>query len=247
MAQGTRVTQNLLHHNVSSEDLFVEVNHGPFMVDNNIFLSPRSLSDMSQGGAYVHNLFAGGLVQRPELNRETPYQVAHGTAVAGLNKIAGGDSRFFNNIFVGHNGLAPYDKASRPTFMAGNVFINGAKPSDAEEEALTLPEFDPAINLIQKSEAFHLEITLDPAWARKSRALVTTERLGEAAVPELPYVQPDGSSYRIDRDYFGKKRDAGNPFPGPFAPVDEGRQIFQVWPVELDPGTGEEVVALVRE
>ncbi|MHC4889976.1 MAG: DUF1565 domain-containing protein, partial [Planctomycetota bacterium] len=32
MTQGTRVTRNLLHDNGPSEDLFVEVNHGPFLV-----------------------------------------------------------------------------------------------------------------------------------------------------------------------------------------------------------------------
>ena len=42
MTQGTRVTGNLLHDN--SQDLFVEVNHGPFLVDNNIFLSPISIA-----------------------------------------------------------------------------------------------------------------------------------------------------------------------------------------------------------
>ncbi|NQT38864.1 MAG: right-handed parallel beta-helix repeat-containing protein, partial [Planctomycetes bacterium] len=51
MAQGTRVTGNLLHDN-SPQDLFMEVNHGPFLVDNNLFLSPRFLRDWSQGGAY---------------------------------------------------------------------------------------------------------------------------------------------------------------------------------------------------
>ena len=37
MAQGTRVTGNLFHDN--REDMFVEVDHGPFLVDNNLFLS----------------------------------------------------------------------------------------------------------------------------------------------------------------------------------------------------------------
>ena len=45
MAQGTRVSGNLFHDN-RSEDLFVEVDHGPFLVDNNIFLSPRALLDL---------------------------------------------------------------------------------------------------------------------------------------------------------------------------------------------------------
>ena len=60
MAQGTRVSGNLFHDN-QSEDLFVEVDHGPFLVDNNIFLSPRTLLSLSQGGAFAHNLMAGGL------------------------------------------------------------------------------------------------------------------------------------------------------------------------------------------
>src|ERR1017187_1566458 len=55
MAQGTRVTRNLLHDN-PDQDLFVEVDHGPFLVDNNIFLSRTALLVVSQGGAYVHNL-----------------------------------------------------------------------------------------------------------------------------------------------------------------------------------------------
>ena len=38
MAQGTRVTKNLLYNN-DLEDLFMEVNHGPTLVDNNLLLS----------------------------------------------------------------------------------------------------------------------------------------------------------------------------------------------------------------
>ena len=45
---------------------------------------------------------------------------------------------------------------------------------------------------------------------------MTTELLGKAKIPNLPYENPDGSPLAIDTDYFGKKRDAGNPFPGPF-------------------------------
>ena len=33
MAQGARVTGNLLHDNDGTQDLFFEVNHGPFLID----------------------------------------------------------------------------------------------------------------------------------------------------------------------------------------------------------------------
>jgi hypothetical protein len=35
MAQGTRVSKNLMYNN-DLEDLFMEVNHGPTLVDNNL-------------------------------------------------------------------------------------------------------------------------------------------------------------------------------------------------------------------
>ena len=92
MTQGTRVTGNLLHDN-DVRDLFVEVNHGPFLVDNKVFLSRSSVSDWSEGGAYVHNLFAGGFAFRPQ-GRQTPFHKAHSTEVAGLHNIPGGDDRY---------------------------------------------------------------------------------------------------------------------------------------------------------
>jgi len=210
MTQGTRVTKNLLHDNNTREDLFVEVNHGPFMVDNNIFLSPRSLSDWSEGGAYVHNLFTGRIVPRPELRRETPYQKPHSTEVAGLRNTIGGDNRFYNNIFVAHNGLAPYDKASHPMHMDGNVFLNGAEAGKHERNPLVVTDFDPSIGLIEKNDGLYLHITLDKEWSkRKSRQLVTTGLLGRAKVPDLPYEKPDASSYRINED---------------------GKSVLKVWP-----------------
>ncbi len=51
MSQGTHVTGNLLHDNESREDLFVEVNHGPFLVDNNLFLSGNGLNRRLRLGA----------------------------------------------------------------------------------------------------------------------------------------------------------------------------------------------------
>ncbi|MBN1422881.1 MAG: DUF1080 domain-containing protein [Planctomycetes bacterium] len=240
MAQGTRVTGNLLHDNESSEDLFVEVDHGPFLVDNNIFLSGRSLLDMSQGGAYAHNLFAGTVRLRPELNRQTPFHKAHSTEVAGLKNIPGGDDRFLNNLLVQPAALAPYDKAAYPVSMAGNVFLKGAQPCEEEKDPLVLPAFDPGIRLVEGPDGVLLEIALDEAWAEsRKRQLVTTERLGKAKIPDLPYEQPDGSPYRLDADYFGGKRNAGNPFPGPFEISESGKRTLEVWPTASQ-ASGEE-------
>lgn len=101
-AQGTRISRNVLLSNLS-EDFFVEVCHGPYMVDHNLFLSPMNFRNMAQGGAFVHNLFAGRFVVRSEITRTTPYHFPHETAMAGYSNISGGDDRYYNNLFLGDN------------------------------------------------------------------------------------------------------------------------------------------------
>lgn len=99
-AQGTRISRNVFFDNLS-EDLFVEVCHGPYLADHNLFLSKMNFRNMAEGGAFVHNLFAGRILLRSELSRWTPYHFPHETAVAGYSNIAGGDDRYFSNIFLG--------------------------------------------------------------------------------------------------------------------------------------------------
>ncbi len=123
-AQGTRVTGNLFHDNCLpydfkingnvfssvGEDVFVEVSHGPTLIDHNIMLSDRAIKICAQGVAVVHNLIYGSLdavgigtdngtkgIPSP---RYTPYHVAHGTQIAGFMTILHGDVHFLNNIFV---------------------------------------------------------------------------------------------------------------------------------------------------
>ena len=100
--------------------------------------------------------------------------------------------------------------------MAGNLFLNSAKPSKHEPNALVLSGVDPEIKLVEKSDGTYLQITPDKAWDRQQRQLVTTDLLGKAKTPDLPYEQPDGSPYRIDTDYLGRKRNTTNPCVGPF-------------------------------
>ena len=64
---------------------------------------------------------------------------------------------------------------------------------------------------------------------------MTTDLLGRANIPDLPYEQPDGSPYRIDTDYFGRERNAANPFPGPFELAEDGSQVLKVWPTAALP------------
>ena len=121
-AQGTRITQNLLHDNMApegtpmaagammSQDVFVEVSHGPTLIDNNVMLSKAAVRVATEGVACVHNLMLGAFtavgggtdmdVDGVNQPRYTPYHIRHRTEVAGFMTILHGDDRFYNNIFV---------------------------------------------------------------------------------------------------------------------------------------------------
>ena len=222
---------NLFHDNLD-QDLFVEVDHGPFLVDNNLFLSPQMLLMDSQGGAFAHNLVAGNTHVFPFDRRETPFHKAHSTELVGLHNNPSGDVRYYNNLFLGHADLSPYDEAKLPVWMAGNVFLKGAKPSKHEETAGVKPDFDPEIKLVEEADGYYLELKLDKTWAtEQTRQLVSTSLLGKAAIPDLPFENADGSPFRINIDYFGNKRNEANPFPGPFELSTAGKQRIRVWPI----------------
>lgn len=117
-AQGTRISQNFFHDNYyprpedlcgSGEDIFVEVSHGPTIIDNNILLSRCACRLSTQGVALIHNLIGGSFTAVGEgvtngnskTNvRYTPYHVPHSTLIAGFMTFLHGDMRFYNNIFV---------------------------------------------------------------------------------------------------------------------------------------------------
>lgn len=124
--QGTRVSCNLFHHNCMpydhllkkeyreglglGEDLFIEIAHGPCLVDNNIMLSERAVKLPTQGVAFVHNLFGGSICavgrgvkngsEKYDSTRYTPIHLPHRTEIVGFMSVLHGDVRFYNNVFV---------------------------------------------------------------------------------------------------------------------------------------------------
>jgi Glycoside hydrolase 120, insertion domain/Right handed beta helix region/Protein of unknown function (DUF1565) len=108
--QGTRVSRNVYYDN--SLDLYVEVSHGPYLVEHNVLGSPVSLHVFSQGGAFVNNLVCGTLRLEPVMDRATPYHVPHSTQVAGYAVIYGGDDRYVGNVFIGGDAAEAYARAA---------------------------------------------------------------------------------------------------------------------------------------
>jgi hypothetical protein len=129
-AQGTRVSRNLYYRN--NRDLFVEVSHGPYLVEHNVLASPVALESFSQGGAFVHNLVGGTVRLEKVMNRATPYHRPHSTQLAGYAVIYGGDDRYIGNIFLGGDLAQAYARLGKGQVGYGTAGYDG-HPSSFEE------------------------------------------------------------------------------------------------------------------
>ncbi|MGM0572872.1 MAG: right-handed parallel beta-helix repeat-containing protein [Bacteroidota bacterium] len=249
MAQGARVTANICYNN-DRQDFYSEVNHGPCLVDNNLFLSLCSVWDMSQGGAYAHNLMAGRLNMSPH-HRVTPYHLPHSTEIAGYHELLGGDNRFLNNIFLRgcelnieqdnpeletrlrygteEFGLSAYNKSELPVMASGNAYFNGALPFYKENDHLELPSA-PKLRIEENEKGIILSFDFDESLVKMKNKLVTTELLGETLISKQAFVNTDNSPIIIDVDYLRKKRDKDNPMVGPFEKAVIGEPLkIKVW------------------
>ena len=153
-AQGTRITQSLFHNNhapseeiplvpggMSSCDIFIEVSHGPTLIDHNICLSKLSFKLASQGCAIVHNLCLGQMSSigsgsdMPLKNgtmapRYTPYHIKHRTEVAGMMTFLHGDDRIYNNIFIQNWPVKPLEVKEDMGFIMMDNQVQGTSVFD---------------------------------------------------------------------------------------------------------------------
>ncbi|MFI3293596.1 MAG: right-handed parallel beta-helix repeat-containing protein [Rikenellaceae bacterium] len=176
-AQCTHVRGNIFDKSIS-EDLFIEVSHGPTLVYNNIMLSEIGLFVDAQGILFANNLIYGKVKNRNSQTRYTPYHMPHSTQLRGFFNSAGGDLRFYNNLFLAKvkeedgstkdNGINPFD-AFPPNFDSpktkstavnnlgyklpiatfGNVYYKGGTPYVDETSHIMLSEEAPEIELIR--------------------------------------------------------------------------------------------------
>jgi hypothetical protein len=204
-AQGARVSRNLYYRN--SRDLFVEVSHGPYLVDHNVLASNVSLELWSQGGAFVHNLIGGTVRLVPVHDRATPYHRPHSTQVAGYAVIYGGDDRWIGNVFLGGDIARAYGydttQGTHPAAGYGTAAYDGSPASldDYIRRVASQPEGSFTRNPGVKEPAYLRDNVYAPgasAFADESSALALT---GEVC---FEVVEEGGAVYleaRLPQDF----------------------------------------------
>lgn len=213
MAQGTRVTGNLLDDN-DNVDVFMEVNHGPYLIDNNIFLSTHAIQDWSQGGAYVNNLI-GGTITVFKQSRRTPWFAPHTTNWQGITNITAGDDRFYNNVFAGsadtyrpalaiyqpqwvrqRYGMEVYDSVAQ-VVGDNNLYTNGAANGKFETNVKRMEAKSPVLEIVGGKAKVIFDRPTQTAMT------VTTELLGRSRIAKQLFENADGTAIKLDYKMVG--------------------------------------------
>ncbi len=255
-AQGVRVSNNLYYDNDC--DLMVEVSHGPYLVDNNIFASDFSFENAAQGGAYVHNLCCGKMHLLKVLDRSTPYHFPHTTQVAGTAVVYGGDDRFINNLFVGVAGiqgcgtagynphtasheeyvqkvlsqgigdLEMFKRVEQPVTIAANAYLSGAEGFEREKGGYSDKAFNPEVKISAQGSEVFLEINIPADLLDAPGNIVSTATLGTVRIVDAIFDDPHGNPLVLDSDYQGSRR-SERPLVGPLEGLQPGYNRIKVW------------------
>ena len=253
--QGTRISKNLFYNN--NRHLFVDVSDGPYIVDNNILTSDYSLDNVSQGGAYINNLICGKMNHWKVLDRSTQYHLPHSTEVAGFSLVYGGDDRFFNNIFIGRDGLEGVGTAhyksytvsleeyiekvnmksgdlesflqvEQPVYINLNAYFNGAEPFEREAHNLIEKDFNPNFQLMDEGEHVYLSCELPESFENILGGVHSTSTLPRVRIVDAEFEKPDGSVVTLNTDLLDNERTEKSPL-GPVSLLKKGKNYIKVW------------------
>jgi hypothetical protein len=216
--QSVRITGNIIYR-TQTAPLFIEMNHGPMLVDNNILVGHEVLSN-SEATVFAHNLFVDcGYHFRPDRKRKSAYYAPHTTKPAGRG---GGDvareDLWFNNLFVrtGMDGVRKGD-GYRSDF---NVFLEGAKPSAFGDAKSVVAPAPARFAITDHPLGATVTFAVDDRAAALEGPWVDAKLAGVFTTVGQTLEDRHGKPIRVTRDLTGNA--FRHPVPGPLAALKAG-------------------------
>ncbi|PKI12192.1 right-handed parallel beta-helix repeat-containing protein [Staphylococcus shinii] len=253
--QGTRISKNIFNDN--TRDLFVEVSSGPYIVDNNILTADYALDNHAQGGAYVNNIINGEIVHRLMLDRATPYHVPHSTLIAGFAPVYGGDDRFYNNIFIGQEGIPnvgteiyngyttslsefkeavakeegdheSFHKIKQPVYIEDNAYFNKANQFNREDCNFIDESVNPDLSIVEEGNDVYLNISVPESFIEFKGKVYDTETLPKVRIVDADFEDEKGNSLTINTDLNDDLREHESMI-GPLQTLTTGNNKVKIW------------------
>jgi alpha-N-arabinofuranosidase len=221
--QGTRITRNVIY-NTQAATVFLEMNHGPILVDNNVLIG-QSVQSNSEATIFAHNLFVDcGYEYRPDVNRQSQFFEPHTTKPVGRKTGTAQDDKWFNNIFV-HQGLDKVKDASGYE-SDYNVFLEGAQKSSFGDMNSVVNPFVTGFSVQDQPQRATVTFSIDDTTAGTICPLVNAKLVGVLPTVGQTIEDRGGNPITVNTDINGKR--FSRPIPGPLADLQRGENVI-VW------------------
>jgi hypothetical protein len=224
--QGTRITGNIIYR-TEAATIFLEMDHGPTLVDNNVLIGPAIRSN-SEGTVFAHNLFVDcGYDYSPDTGRRSEYYTPHTTQIVGRKTGTAQDEKWFNNIFV-RQGL---DKVKfAPGYVSDhNVFLQGARKSTFGDTNSLVVSHAADVAIEDAPRGATITFSVDDTPFRVRAPLVNAGLVGILPTVGQAIEDRDGKPLEVNSDFNGRR--FAPPIPGPLSDLETGLNRI-VWKIQ---------------
>jgi hypothetical protein len=221
--QGTRITGNVIY-NTEAENIFLEMNHGPALVDDNVLVG-KGIRSNSEATVFAHNLFVDCVHNyNPDTGRRSQYYKPHTTIVIGRKQGIPQHDKWFNNIFV-RQGLDKVKDA--PGYTSDyNIFLEGAKKSSFGDEHSVVDPFVTKFTHENHPLGVTITFSMNDTPLRVKGPWVDAKLVGIFSTAGQTIEDRFGNPIKVDTDFNGKKY--ARPIAGPLADLRQGSNTI-VW------------------
>ena len=94
-----------------------------------------------------------------------------------------------------------------PVWASGNVYCNGAKAWEKEQDAIVCPDRDIFVRAVEQADGWHLSTNLNELSDWTELAILNSEQLGMAFEPEQRFENPHRHFLDMSPSYYEMKMD----------------------------------------
>ena len=220
--QGIRITGNVIY-DTQAATVFLEMDHGPTLVDNNILIGKEVRSN-SEATVFANNLFVDcGYQYNPDIKRRSAYYTPHTMKAVGTKTGTAQDEKWFNNIFV-RKGLD--DVKDAPGYTSDyNIFLEGAKKSSFGDEHSVIDPYVTGFKLESRPLGVTIRFSVSDTLSRLKGPWVDAGLVGMFSTAGQTIEDLFGNPIKVDTDINGKK--FTEPFAGPLVDIQQGKNTFE--------------------
>ena len=216
--QNTRITRNIIY-DTAEDALIFEMNHGPMLVDNNIFFGSVWYVG-TDAVVTAHNLFINKFhkVQKDFVTpgRKAGYYRPHTREEITKKEPIPNDGFWFNNIFVNSGIYEPQFDSFKGLQADHNLFLEGGgKLTKADANSWAKPNFKTEHTIKETAKGVTIEFNLPEEISSMKAEQVDAERIGFFEIPAQTITDGNGETITVNRDINNENRQV--PIVGPLA------------------------------